>query len=88
MHPPLILQAVFGREIIAVRSLGFRASTGEHMKEMIDKLVANRCPIHVCKACVDRRHISPDELIDGAAISASGVLLRMMVDPDYKVITL
>ena len=66
---------------------GVRASTGEHMKEMIDKLVANRCPIHVCKACVDRRHISPDELIDGAGISTSGDLVRMMVDPDYKVIT-
>jgi sulfur relay (sulfurtransferase) complex TusBCD TusD component (DsrE family) len=29
---------------------GIRSSTGEHLKELLDKLVARKCPIHVCKA--------------------------------------
>jgi sulfur relay (sulfurtransferase) complex TusBCD TusD component (DsrE family) len=29
---------------------GIRSSTGEHLKELLDRLVARKCPIHVCKA--------------------------------------
>jgi len=66
---------------------GIHSSTGEHMKDLIDKLVAKGCPIHVCKACADRRHISPDDLTNGAQISTSAELLKMMTDPEFKVIT-
>ncbi|MHC1724852.1 MAG: DsrE family protein [Syntrophobacteraceae bacterium] len=41
---------------------------------------------HVCKACADKRLISPDDLLDGAKISTSTQLVQMMTDPDYKVI--
>jgi sulfur relay (sulfurtransferase) complex TusBCD TusD component (DsrE family) len=66
---------------------GIRSTTGEHMKDMLDKLVAQKCPIHVCKACADKRLISPDELIQGAKISTATELVNMMTSPDYKVFT-
>ena len=66
---------------------GIRSSTGEHMKEILDKLVAKNAPIHVCKACADKRLISPDELIEGSQISGAADLVTMMADPDYKVFT-
>ena len=44
---------------------GIRSTTGEQMRDMLDKLVGRKCPIHVCKACADKRLISPDELIEG-----------------------
>ncbi len=66
---------------------GIRSTTGEHMKDMLDKLVVQKCLIHVCKACADKRLISPDELIQGAKISTAGELVTMMASPDYKVFT-
>ena len=66
---------------------GIRSTTGEHMKDMLDKLVGQKCPIHVCKACADKRLISPDELIQGAKISTATELVNMMTSPDYKVFT-
>ncbi len=66
---------------------GIRASTGEHMKDLLDKLVELRSPIHVCKACADKRLISPDELIEGSKISSGPELVTMMASPDYKVFT-
>jgi sulfur relay (sulfurtransferase) complex TusBCD TusD component (DsrE family) len=66
---------------------GIHSSTGEHMKDMIDKLRACNAPIHVCKACADKRLISPDDLLDGARISTSSDLVKMMTSPEYKVIT-
>jgi sulfur relay (sulfurtransferase) complex TusBCD TusD component (DsrE family) len=66
---------------------GIRSSTGEHLKDMLDKLIAQRCIIHVCKACADKRLISPDELIAGSKISTAGDLVTMMASPDYKVFT-
>jgi sulfur relay (sulfurtransferase) complex TusBCD TusD component (DsrE family) len=67
---------------------GIHTSTGEHMKELIDKLVALKAPIYVCKACLNRRMISPDELIEGSHVSTSGDLVQKMADPDFKVITM
>ena len=64
---------------------GIRASTGEHMKELLDKLIARKTPIHVCKACADKRLVSPDECIEGAVISGAPVLVDLMTDPEYKV---
>jgi uncharacterized protein involved in oxidation of intracellular sulfur len=66
---------------------GIRSSTGEHMKDLLDKLIKKNTPIHVCEACADKRLISPDECITGAVISGGGVLVDMMTDPDSKVFT-
>jgi len=66
---------------------GIRSSTGESMKELLDSLVAHKSPIHVCKACADKRLISPDELIKGAQVSGAQVLVKMMTSPEYKVVT-
>jgi sulfur relay (sulfurtransferase) complex TusBCD TusD component (DsrE family) len=66
---------------------GIRASTGEAMKDFLDKLISHKNIIHVCKACADKRLISPDDLVNGSAISPAPVLVDMMARPDYKVFT-
>ncbi|MBN2126401.1 MAG: DsrE family protein [Deltaproteobacteria bacterium] len=66
---------------------GIRASTGEHMKDLLDELVKQKTTIHVCKACADKRLVPPDELITGAEISGAPVLVEMMTSPEYKVFT-
>ncbi len=66
---------------------GIRASTGEHMREMLDKLIERKTPIHVCKACADKRLVAEDDLVEGAVISPGTTLVKMMVDPQYKVFT-
>ena len=66
---------------------GIRSSTGEHMKDLLDKLIAAKTTIHVCKACADKRLVSPDDLIEGAKISGAPVLVDMMADDAYKVFT-
>ncbi len=66
---------------------GIRSSTGEHMKDLLDKIISHKTSIHVCKACADKRLISDEELVEGAFISAGTVLVDMMVNPEYKVFT-
>jgi sulfur relay (sulfurtransferase) complex TusBCD TusD component (DsrE family) len=66
---------------------GIRASTGEAMKDFLNQLITKNSPIHVCKACADKRLISPDELIAGAVISPGPVLVDMMANPEYRVFT-
>ena len=66
---------------------GIRSSTGEHMKDLLDKLITRKTNIHVCKACADKRLVSPDECIEGSVISGATVLVDMMTDPEYKVFT-
>ena len=66
---------------------GIRSSTGEHMKDLLASLIARDTPIHVCKACADKRLVSPDELVEGARISGAPVLVDMMTNPAYKVFT-
>jgi predicted peroxiredoxin len=66
---------------------GIRSTTGEHMKDLLDKLIETKTPIHVCKACADKRLVSPDELIQGAVISPGPTLVQKMSSPDYKVFT-
>lgn len=66
---------------------GIRSSTGEHMKDLLEKLSKAETLIHVCKACADKRLISPDDLINGAVISGGPLLVDKMTDPDYKVFT-
>jgi uncharacterized protein involved in oxidation of intracellular sulfur len=64
---------------------GIRSSTGEHMKELLDKMVSRNCPVYVCKACADKRLVDEDDLIGTAEIQGAGVLTEKMIDPDYKV---
>lgn len=66
---------------------GIRSSTGEHMKDLLDQLIKRKTTIHVCKACADKRLVSPEDLIEGAVISGAPVLVKMMTDPNYKVFT-
>jgi len=66
---------------------GIRSTTGEHMKDMLDKLILRKTPIHVCKACADKRLVSPDELIQGAEISPGPALVQKMAAPEYRVFT-
>jgi len=66
---------------------GIRSPTGEHMKDLLDKLISRKTPIHVCKACADKRLVSEDELVEGAVMSEGSVLVKMMVNPEYKVFT-
>jgi predicted peroxiredoxin len=66
---------------------GIRSSTGEHMKDELDKLIKNDGKVFVCKACADKRLISPDELINGSEIAGGPVLAKKMADPEYKVFT-
>jgi uncharacterized protein involved in oxidation of intracellular sulfur len=61
------------------------AVTGEHMKDLLDVLIENKTPIHVCQACADKRLIPVDECIEGAKMSSSAVLADMMTDAEVKV---
>lgn len=66
---------------------GIRSSTGEHMKDLLDELIRHETPIHVCKACADKRLVSPDELVSGSEVTGAPGLVDMMLDPEYKVFT-
>ena len=66
---------------------GIRASTGEHMKDLLDKLIKKKTPIHVCKACADKRLVEPDECIEGSVISGATMLVDLMTNQEYKVFT-
>jgi uncharacterized protein involved in oxidation of intracellular sulfur len=66
---------------------GIRSSTGEHMKELLDQLAETGSQIFVCKACADKRLVSPDELIPGASIMGGPELVKRMSDPKARVLT-
>lgn len=66
---------------------GIRSSTGEHMKDLLNQLTERKTTIHVCKACADKRLVSPDELIEGSIISGAPVLVEKMANPSYRVFT-
>lgn len=66
---------------------GIRSTTGEQMKEMLDKLVATGAKLHVCKACADKRYVGPDDIIEGASIAGGPEIVKRMTDPEWKVIT-
>jgi predicted peroxiredoxin len=57
-------------------------------EDYLDKLIGKNNTMQVCKACADKRLISPDDLVKGAGISPAPVLVDMMVSPDYQVFTL
>ncbi len=64
---------------------GIRSSTGEHMKDLLDVLIERKTPILVCKACADKRLVSPDDLIMGAEIAGAGEIVQKMSDPEARV---
>jgi sulfur relay (sulfurtransferase) complex TusBCD TusD component (DsrE family) len=66
---------------------GIHSTTGEHMKDMLDKLVSRNCPIHVCKACADKRLIGAEELITGAKLSTATELVLLLASPEFKAVT-
>lgn len=66
---------------------GIRATTGEHMKDLLDELIGKKTPIHVCAACANKRLVSPDDCIEGCVVSGAAVLVDMMINPQYKVFT-
>lgn len=65
---------------------GIRSSTGEHMKDLLDSLTKTGAPICVCKACADKRLVSPDELINGAEVVGGPELVKRMAVPENKVL--
>ena len=66
---------------------GIRTTTGEDMKDMLDKLIAAGGELLVCKACADKRLVAPDELITGAHIAGAGEIVNLMSDEATKVLT-
>ena len=66
---------------------GIRSSTGEHMKDLLDQIGKNGTPIYVCKACADKRLVSPDELVPNSELAGAPILVDKMIDPTYKVFT-
>jgi uncharacterized protein involved in oxidation of intracellular sulfur len=66
---------------------GIRTTTGEHMKDMIDQLIAAQGKILVCKACADKRLVAPDELIEGSRIAGAAEIVDIMNDDETKVVT-
>ncbi|WP_027369404.1 DsrE family protein [Desulfovermiculus halophilus] len=66
---------------------GIRTTTGEHMKDMVDELIAAKGDILVCKACADKRLVGPDELIEGSRIAGAQEIVDLMCDDAMKVVT-
>lgn len=66
---------------------GIRASTGEHMRDMLDTLITKSGEMLVCKACADKRLIGPDELIEGSRLAGAGEIVALMSDEGTKVLT-
>jgi uncharacterized protein involved in oxidation of intracellular sulfur len=66
---------------------GIRSTTGEHMKDMIDKLIGGGGKLHVCKACADKRYVGPDDIIPGADITGGPEIVALMTDPEIRVFT-
>jgi len=64
---------------------GIRSTTGEQMKDMLDRLTKAGGIIHVCKACADKRQLDPDDFIKGAGIATGPEAVKMMTDPEVKV---
>lgn len=61
---------------------GVKAVTGEEMKPFIDYLVENGSPIIACKACVDRRYLSPDEMLTGVTIEGGPFVVDLAATSD------
>jgi len=54
---------------------------------ILSQRVSKNYPIHVCKACADKRLKRPDDLIGGAEMRPVPVLVDMMGNPKDKLFT-
>lgn len=66
---------------------GIRSTTGEKMEDMLQKVLDAGCPVHVCKACADKRLLSEDDLVTGSVITGGPAIVELMIDPQSKVLT-
>ena len=66
-------------------SEGVKAITGEEMKPFIDYLVEKGAPIYACKACVDRRYMSPDEMLTGVEIEPGPFVVNLAATSDTTI---
>ncbi len=60
----------------------FVTTTRETMKEQVDYLSENGVPFYVCKACVDKRFLDPDEFITGSELKAAPEFIDLLADHD------
>ncbi len=58
----------------------FITTTREKMKEMVDYLSNNGVMFYVCKACVDKRLLDPDEFITGCELKAAPEYIDLMAE--------
>lgn len=60
----------------------FITTTRESMKEMVDYLSNNGVTFYVCKACVDKRLLDPDEFITGCELKAAPEYIDLLAEND------
>jgi len=57
------------------------------MKPFIDYLLEHESAIYACKAWVDHRYLSPDEMIPGVEIQGVPYLVDLMADPEMETLS-
>ncbi|MEW6218775.1 MAG: DsrE family protein [Thermodesulfobacteriota bacterium] len=60
----------------------FSTTTRETMKAQLDYLSKNGTPIYVCKACVDKRLLDPEEFITGCELKAAPEYIDLLAEHD------
>jgi len=60
----------------------FITTTREAMKEQVAYLSANGVTFYVCKACVDKRLLDPDEFITGCELKAAPEYIDLLAEHD------
>lgn len=60
----------------------FTTTTRESMKEQVDYLSENGVMFYVCKACVDKRLLDPDEFITGSELKAAPEYIELLAEND------
>jgi len=63
-------------------SEGIRATTEEPMKSFIDYLLEKGALFYTCKACMSRRYLSPDDLLNGVKIESLPHFVRIASESD------
>ena len=58
----------------------FTTTTRESMKEQVDYLSENGVKFYVCKACVDKRLLDPDEFITGSELKAAPEYIELLAE--------
>ncbi|MFC1524471.1 DsrE family protein [Thermodesulfobacteriota bacterium] len=60
----------------------FTTTTRESMKEQVNYLSDNGVTFYVCKACVDKRLLDPDEFITGCELKAAPEYIDLIAEHD------